>query len=72
MLVKETFAVQERHTHHRYAQISGGAQGVTGQYTQAATVCGHSRVKANLHGEIGNRRWLTWCLRVARNHEYSP
>jgi hypothetical protein len=30
MLAEKAFAVQEGHTHYRYAQIGGGAQGVPG------------------------------------------
>ena len=64
-------AVQERHAHHGHAQIGGGTQGIPGQHAQATAVGGHGRVKANLHGEIGDRRRLNSCLRLGRDHVYS-
>jgi hypothetical protein len=30
MLAEEAFSVQEGHTHYRYSQIGGGAQGIPG------------------------------------------
>jgi hypothetical protein len=54
MLAEVALAMQQREGYQRCAEVGGGAEGVAGEYTQAARVGGHAGVDGDLHGKVGD------------------
>jgi hypothetical protein len=56
MLDEIALPMQQRHRDHRDAQIGRRPEGVPGEHAEPSAVCGDRLLKADLHGEIRDRR----------------
>jgi len=57
LLAEIALAVQQGDCHHRYFQVRGAFNGVSGKYSQTAAVSGNFGAQTDLHRKISNPRF---------------
>jgi hypothetical protein len=55
MLREVSLPIEQRDCDHGEAEVGGGADGVSREYPQAATIARHGVLERNLHGKVSDK-----------------